>query len=42
MRKESNKSVETNRRPASPLNAGRQFGSAWYTPPFLPAAVAHL
>jgi hypothetical protein len=31
-----------NRRPASPLNAGRQFESASCAPPSLPAAVAHL
>jgi hypothetical protein len=37
-----NKSVETNRRPASPFSAGREFGSASCAPPFLPAAVAHL
>jgi hypothetical protein len=40
--KSHNKSVETNRRPASPFNAGRQFESASCAPPFLPAAVAHL
>ncbi len=38
----ANKSVETNRRPASPLNAVRQFGSASCAPPLLSAAVAHL
>jgi hypothetical protein len=38
----ANKSVETNRRPASPLNAGPQFGRTSYAPPFLSAAVAHL
>jgi ankyrin repeat protein len=38
----SNKSVETNRRPASPFNAGRQFDSVSCAPPFLSAAVAHL
>jgi hypothetical protein len=37
-----NKSVETNRRPASPLNAGWQFGTASCAPPFLSAPVAHL
>ena len=31
-----------NRRPASPLNAGRQFGSALCAQPFRSAAVAHL
>jgi hypothetical protein len=31
-----------NRRPASPLNAGRQSDSASCAPPFLSAAVAHL
>lgn len=30
------------RRPASPLNAGRHFGRAFYAPPSLSAAVAHL
>ena len=37
-----NKSVETNRRPASPLDAGRQFERASCAPPSLSAAVAHL
>ena len=37
-----NKSVETNRRLASPFNAWRQFDSASCAPPFLSAAVAHL
>jgi hypothetical protein len=37
-----NKSVETNRRPAFPLNAGRQFESTLCAPSFLSAAVAHL
>jgi len=37
-----NQSVETNRRPASPLNVGRQSESASCAPAFLPAAVAHL
>lgn len=37
-----NKSVETNRRPASPLRPGQQFGSASRAPPSLSAAVAHL
>ncbi|MHB1309641.1 MAG: hypothetical protein ACYC23_21430 [Limisphaerales bacterium] len=40
--KPSNKSVETNRRPASPVNAGRQFERASYAPPCLSASVAHL
>lgn len=38
----ANKSVETNRRHASPFNAGRQFESASCDPPSLSAAVAHL
>jgi hypothetical protein len=38
----ANKSVETNRRPASPFAAGRQFESASCAPPSLSAAVAHL
>jgi hypothetical protein len=37
-----NNSVETNRRPASPLNAWRQFGSASCVLPAPSAAVAHL
>jgi hypothetical protein len=37
-----NKSVETNRRPVTPLHAGRQSGSALRAPPSLSAAVAHL
>jgi hypothetical protein len=37
-----NKIGRANRRPASPLNAGRQFGSASCAPPPLSAAVAHL
>jgi hypothetical protein len=36
------KSVETNRRPASPFHAVRPFESASCAPPFLSAAVAHL
>ena len=36
-----NKSVETNRRPASPFNIGRKFESASCAPPSLSAAVAH-
>jgi hypothetical protein len=38
----ANKSVETNRRPPFPFNAGRQFESDLRAPPFLSAAVAHL
>ena len=38
----ANKSVETNRRPASALNGWRQFESASCAPPFVSAAVAHL
>jgi hypothetical protein len=38
----ANKSVVANRRPASPLNAGRQFGSASCASSFLSAAVAQL
>jgi hypothetical protein len=37
-----NKSVETNRRPTSPLIAGRQFGRAVHAPRSLSAEVAHL
>ncbi len=37
-----NKSVETNRRPACPFNAGRQFETVSCAPPFLSTAVAHL
>jgi hypothetical protein len=37
----SNQPVETNRRPASPFNAGREFGHTLHEPPFLSAAVAH-
>ena len=36
------KSVETNRRPASPFNSEREFESATCPPPSLSAAVAHL
>ena len=36
-----NKRVETNRRPAFPFEAGRQFGRASCAPQFLSAAVAH-
>jgi hypothetical protein len=42
MRKEPNKSVETNRRPASPLDTAQLFGIALCAPPSLSAAVAHL
>jgi hypothetical protein len=38
----ANKSVETNRRPASPFHAGRQFERASCALLFLSAAVAHL
>src|ERR1039458_404251 len=38
----ANKTVETNRRPASPLDGGRKSGSASYAPPSLSAAFAHL
>jgi hypothetical protein len=37
-----NKSVETNRRPAFPLNVGRLFVSASCAPPSPSAVVAHL
>jgi hypothetical protein len=37
-----NKSVETNRRHASPLIVGRQFAPVLHVPPSLSAAVAHL
>jgi len=40
--KSSNKSAETNRRPASPFHAEWQFESASCAPPSLSAAVAHL
>jgi hypothetical protein len=42
MKRTANKSVETNRRPASPSEAGRKFGSALCAPAVLSAAVAHL
>jgi hypothetical protein len=42
MKRTANKSVETNRRPAPPFEAGRQFGSALCAPALLSAAVAHL
>jgi hypothetical protein len=38
----ANQSVETNRRPAPPLNTGRQFESPSCEPPSRSAAVAHL
>ena len=38
----SNHSVEANRRPAAPPEAGSQFGSPFSARPDLPAAVAHL
>jgi len=37
-----NKIGRANRRPASPFDAGRQFGSTSCAPPSLSAAVAHL
>ena len=39
---EPNHSVEANRRPASPPEAGSQFGSPFSAPQYFPAAVAHL
>ncbi len=41
-RKQAKTPVETNRRPASPLDAGRQFGRGSCAPTPLSAAVAHL
>ncbi|HOW67739.1 MAG TPA: hypothetical protein P5186_27460 [Candidatus Paceibacterota bacterium] len=41
-RQKPNKSVETNRRPASPLDEGRKFESTSCAPPSPSAAVAHL
>lgn len=38
----ANKTGRANRRPASPFEAGREFGRASCAPPFLSAAVAHL
>jgi hypothetical protein len=38
----SNHSVQANRRPAAPLEAGSQFGSRSSARPAVPAAVAHL
>jgi hypothetical protein len=37
-----NQTLETNRRPTSPLDVERQFGRAIHAPPFLSAAVAQL
>jgi len=43
MRREvPNHSVEANRRPAAPLEAGSQFASPFCARPDVPAAVAHL
>jgi len=42
MKAAANKSVETNRRPAFPINAGREFGRALCAPASPSAAVAHL
>jgi hypothetical protein len=42
MNQSPNNSVEANRRPAAPLDIGRQVGSSSCAPPFLSAAVAHL
>ncbi len=42
MNRPPNKSVETNRRPATSSHARRHFGSALCVPPSLSAAVAHL
>jgi hypothetical protein len=39
--KKPNQRVETNRRPAIPLDAERQFAGAICVPPSLSAAVAH-
>lgn len=41
MKLQAKKWVETNRRPARPLDTGRNFGRVWCAPPFLSAAVAH-
>ena len=38
----ANHSVEANRRPAAPLDVGRQFGSPFSAPQYFPATVAHL
>jgi hypothetical protein len=38
----ANKSVESNRRPAFPLNAERQLGSVFWAPPLVSAPVAYL
>ena len=40
-RDESNNSVETNRRPACPMDAGREFESALCAPRLLSAVVAY-
>ena len=37
-----NHSVEANRRPAAPPEAGHQLGSPFSARPYFPAAVAHL
>jgi hypothetical protein len=37
-----NKSMETNRRPTSPVDAGRNCGRTLYAPSSLSARVAHL
>jgi len=37
-----NHSVEANRRPAAPPEAGSQFGSSFSARPSFPAALAHL
>ena len=42
MSQATNQTLETNCRPASSLNAGRQFGRASCAPPSRSAAVAHL
>jgi hypothetical protein len=41
-KRRANKSVEANRRPATPFAAEGQFGSASCAPAFLSAVVAHL
>jgi hypothetical protein len=41
-KKEPNHSVEANRRPAAPLEAGHRFGSSCSARPSFPAAVARL
>lgn len=42
MTESPNHSVEANRRPAAPLEAGSRFGSLFSARPAFPAAVAHL